>query len=144
MAEDKKAAALAKLAAAKAKREQAEQAGAEDREVANILRDAEVEEKLARAIAEHGVGRAGAIKVGPFGFVLVAPPRASYMRFLDSKNSKTSEDMLSLVSVCLYPKGAESTAEFTRALELYPALIAGAGDLVVKLSGRAREDDEGK
>jgi hypothetical protein len=144
MAEDKKAAALEKLAAARARREQAERIGEEDREVAAILRDAEVEDKLAKAIAEHGVGRAGAIKVGSFGFVLVAPSRANYMRFLDSKSTKTSEDMTSLVSVCLYPKSAESTAEFTRALELHPGLIAGAGDLVVKLSGRARDEDEGK
>ena len=141
---DKKAAALARLEAAKAKRAQAEEAGAEDREIAAIERDADVEEKLAAAIAEHGVGRAGAVKVGPFGFVLVTPPRAQWMKFVDSKSTKTSEEMTALISSCLYPRGPETTGMFQRAIDQYPGLIGIASDLVGKLSGYAKAEDEGK
>ena len=143
MAEDKKAAALARLAAAKAKRTEAEDKGAEDREIAIIVRDAEMNESLAAAVDEFGADRVGAITLGTDFLVLTAPKYIEYRKWMDTSGNK-SEDAIALISGCLYPRGAESTSKFMRISERYPGVIGKALAVVVKLAGAVGEATEGK
>ena len=143
MAEDKKAAALARLAAAKAKRAEVEDKGAEEREIANILRDAEMNEALAAAAEEFGADRVAAITIGSDFVVVTAPKYVEYRRWMDTAGNK-SEDALALISGCLYPRGADATAKFTRISDRYPGVIGKALAVVVKLAGAVGDAVEGK
>ena len=143
MAEDKKAAALARLAAAKAKRADAEDKGAEEREIANILRDAEMNEALAAATEEFGADRVAAITIGSDFVVVTAPKYVEYRRWMDTAGNK-SEDALALIAGCLYPRGADATAKFARIADRYPGIIGKALAVVVKLAGAVGDAVEGK
>lgn len=142
MTDSKREAALAKLEAARAKRLAAE-GNAEDREVAELERDAACEEALAVAIASHGVGRVGALKWSD-GFVLIkAPSLAAYRAWLDAKGNKT-EDAMVLISQCLEPKGEASYSTFKQAIDRRPAVLSQALTLCLRLAGHVAEEDAGK
>lgn len=132
----------AKLAEARAPREQ-KQAELEDAaEIARLEQEIADEPHIAKAVEEHGaIGEMIAVMHTQSGAVIVKrPQQAAWRRFSDSDTLK-GKDVHRLAYDCLvYP----SRADFDRICDAHPAALEQVGVLITDLASVRARDLAGK
>lgn len=140
--EERKAAALAKKAAADARIASAEAAASAEAEVAALERDAADAEALADATEKHGaVGSHIAVVPTILGCIIVKRPNgAAFRKFQDSAKAD-SVAFDKLVRPCIVFPSADRV---DRIFDEQPATLGRCADAVVQLAGARREELAGK
>jgi hypothetical protein len=134
--EDRKAAALARAAAAKARIAAAQPS---DDDLAKLEREADDAEALAAATEAHGAENIAVVRTPGGAIILRRPGRAEWQRWAD-EDRITSAKTAAMISRCLVTPAERWDA----ILDRYPACLTACLTAVSRLAGAAAEGDAGK
>ena len=138
--EARKAKAEARKRAAEEKRRAAEAEHEKIREIEVLEMEADDEEAIEKAEAEHGIGKVAVIRTS-MGCVIVKRPRPMvYKRFRDKAEAKTRDLELLVRDALVYP----DSARFDLILTEQQGTLDRAANKVVELAGFRAKEAAGK